>query len=146
MDNIKDRELLLLSKLNSLYFDKFGDAYKQTDRQDDLLYRNQIRAIMTIGNRKISASSLGKQLCMRKSSITSLVDSLLDKGFIEKKPDENDRRKCVLSLSEKGMGYREDKYNKLHVELRKILETLSEEDTKKLFESLSTITDILNKL
>lgn len=145
--SIQDKQLLLLSRLTPLYYEKFGDAYNRADCQDKLLYKNQIRAVMVIGNRgQLSASLLGKLLTLRKSSITSLVDSLIEKNFVKRETDTLDRRKCLLSLTEEGLQYREEKYNTLHIEMRPILEKLSDDEIKSLFDALDTVTAIFKKL
>lgn len=144
---ISDDELNLLSRLWPLYFERFGHAYKIVDDNDKSLYKNQIRALMIIGNRgQMTSSELGKAIFMSKSSITTLVDSLIDKDLVTKTADCNDRRKCCLSLTDMGSLHREEKFNLLNIELRKILSPLSEEDLDELFTSLQTVKDIFKKI
>lgn len=140
-------KLFLLSRFSPLYWEKFGYAYNKTDCNDPILNKNQIRALMIIGNRcEVSASQLGKIMYMRKSSITSIIDSLTEKGYVKKEANKMDRRSSILSLTDAGESYRADKYFNLHKELNIILTKLSNEDKEDLFNSLETATSIIKKL
>lgn len=92
----------------------------------ELLYNRGEQPIQKIGQRILIASS----------STTYVVDKLCNKGFVERRPDEKDRRVTFASITEEG---------------RELMEKLYPEHAKKLmnlFEelSLSEITDMRDKL
>lgn len=92
----------------------------------ELLYNRGEQPIQKIGQRILIASS----------STTYVVDKLCNKGFVERRPDEKDRRVTFASITEEG---------------RELMERLYPEHAKRLmnlFEelSLSEITDMRDKL
>ena len=50
----------------------------------------------------LSASELGERTSLDPDKITRCIDTMVDRGYMVRKSDENDRRKVVLSLSAKG--------------------------------------------
>lgn len=92
----------------------------------ELLYNRGEQPIQKIGQRILIASS----------STTYVVDKLCNKGFVERRPDEKDRRVTFASITEEGRELME----KLYPEHAKRLMNLFEEL------SLSEITDIRDKL
>ncbi len=92
----------------------------------ELLYNRGEQPIQKIGQRILIASS----------STTYVVDKLCNKGYVERRPDEKDRRVTFASIT---------------VEGRELMEKLYPEHAKRLmnlFEelSLSEITDMRDKL
>lgn len=92
----------------------------------ELLYNRGEQPIQKIGQRILIASS----------STTYVVDKLCNKGFVERRPDEKDRRVTFASITEEGRELME----KLYPEHAKRLMNLFEEL------SLSEITDMREKL
>lgn len=92
----------------------------------ELLYNRGEQPIQKIGQRILIASS----------STTYVVDKLCNKGFVERRPDEKDRRVTFASITEEGRELME----KLYPEHAKRLMNLFEEL------SLSEITDMRDKL
>lgn len=134
-------------KLNSLYFEKFGGAYANVDSKDTLLNKNQSRALMIIGRRgSMTNSELGKVLYMRKGSVTTLIDGLMEKNLIEKQLDPKDRRKTWITLTDDGQEHRQWKYDQLRIEVTQILNKLTEEDQVIFETSLESIIGVMEKL
>ncbi|MEL4305744.1 MarR family winged helix-turn-helix transcriptional regulator [Methanococcoides sp. LMO-2] len=48
-------------------------------------------------------STLARFLDLKKSSVTSLIDNLEKEGFVFRKDDPSDRRKVLISVTEKGI-------------------------------------------
>lgn len=92
----------------------------------ELLYNRGEQPIQKICQRILIASS----------STTYVVDKLCNKGFVERRPDEKDRRVTFASITEEGRELME----KLYPEHAKRLMNLFEEL------SLSEITDMRDKL
>lgn len=53
-------------------------------------------------NGSCTSSELSDIFCVGKSSITSIITRLSDKGLIERMPEEKDRRVINLALSDEG--------------------------------------------
>ncbi|AKB25049.1 Transcriptional regulator, MarR family [Methanosarcina sp. MTP4] len=67
------------------------------------LSKNQPGVITIIGLvKEVMPSTIGTYVGMDRSSLSRMVDSLEAKGFVLRKNDPEDRRKVLISLTEKG--------------------------------------------
>jgi DNA-binding MarR family transcriptional regulator len=111
------------------------------------LSKNQPMVIKIIGiEGEIMPSTLGKYTGMEKSSLTRMVDDLEKKGIVFRKTDPEDRRKVLVSLTEKGL----DCYNYLSqitTEMaEEILQFVDDKDVEDYLQSLETIVKIFRKV
>lgn len=111
------------------------------------LSKNQPMVIKIIGiEGEIMPSTLGKYTGMDKSSLTRMVDDLEKKGIVFRKTDPEDRRKVLVSLTEKGL----DCYNRLSqitTEMaEEILQFVDDNDVENFMHSLETMVKILRKI
>lgn len=111
------------------------------------LSKNQPMVIKIIGiEGEIMPSTLGKYTGMEKSSLTRMVDDLEKKGIVFRKTDPEDRRKVLVSLTEKGL----DCYNRLsHVTTEmaeELLQFVDDNDVENFMHSLETMVKILRKI
>ncbi|WP_329957008.1 MarR family winged helix-turn-helix transcriptional regulator [Methanosarcina mazei] len=91
-------------------------------------------------------STLGKYTGMDKSSLTRMVDDLEKKGIVFRKTDTNDRRKVLVSLTEKGLDYYND-LSQITTEIsEELLQFVDDEDIESYMESLETMVRILGKI
>ncbi len=70
-------------------------------------------------DRPVRPSDLWRTLHLRPSAITYRVDRLHEQGFVERLPDENDRRSLFLKLTDEGLRVVNDivlRFNKITVE------------------------------
>jgi DNA-binding MarR family transcriptional regulator len=94
----------------------------------------------------IMPTTLGKCLDLQKGSLTSMIDALEREGLVCRKRDPEDRRKTLISLTEKGKAYREWFMGELEENASEILRKLDEEDVLAYKESLQTMLATLKKL
>ncbi len=91
-------------------------------------------------------STLGKYTGLEKSSLTRMVDDLEKKGIVYRKTDPGDRRKVLVSLTEKGLNY----YNclsQITAEMAdEILQFVNDTDVENFVHSLETMVKILRKV
>lgn len=111
------------------------------------LSKNQPMVIKIIGTEEeIMPSTLGKYTGMEKSSLTRMVDDLEKKGVVFRKTDPEDRRKVLVSLTEKGFDY----YNclsRIATEMAdEILQFVDDKDVEDYLNSLETMVKILRKV
>jgi len=111
------------------------------------LSKNQPLVIKIIGiEGEIMPSTLGKYTGLEKSSLTRMVDDLEKKGIVFRKTDPGDRRKVLVSLTEKGLEY----YNclsQITTEMADdILEFVDDKDVEDFHRSLETMVRILRKV
>lgn len=53
-------------------------------------------------NNNVSSSELADLLCVGKSTITSIISRMVNKGYVVRTPSQEDRRVVYLSLTEEG--------------------------------------------
>jgi DNA-binding MarR family transcriptional regulator len=128
----------LLQKCKTLY---------HNDHADDLCNKNQIMAIMVIGKAEsITPTALSKFINMEKGSLTTLIDSLEKKDYVQRFSDSNDRRKTLLSLTSKGirqMRIIEEQSQKVFAAMIANLDT---REIDEMYISLKSLAKILKKI
>jgi DNA-binding MarR family transcriptional regulator len=77
---------------------------------------------------EVMPSNLAKYLEIKKSSATSLIDSLEAEGLVYRKDDPYDRRKTLLGLTEKGINRSEYMVDKMCSVASECMSDLSDED------------------
>lgn len=67
------------------------------------LNKTQINVLMAVGkNKDNTMTQISQEVGLEKGSFTSVVDSLIEKGYLERIRSEKDRRKISLQLTEEG--------------------------------------------
>jgi DNA-binding MarR family transcriptional regulator len=128
----------LLQKCKTLYND---------DCSDDLCNKNQIMAIMLIGkSESIIPTALSKFINMEKGSLTTLIDSLEKKDYVQRFRDPNDRRKILLSLTSKGVNQMRIIEEQSQKVFAAMITNLDENEIDEMYISLKNITKILKKI
>lgn len=106
------------------------------------LSKNQPVVIKIIGMEgEIMPSTIGRYTGMDKSSLTRMVDDLERKGLVFRKTDPEDRRKVLVSLTEKGL----ECYNYSNQILDELLKLVDEKDIEDYIKSLEMMVRILRK-
>lgn len=96
-------------------------------------------------NGAISMTDLCAKLNIEKGSLTSMVDDLTQKGYVIREKDLTDRRKYLITITEKGIKLASDFMEKLSDQLEEKLYRLSNEDQLRYIEAINTLQYILNK-
>ena len=130
-----------------LFHKNFARIFHQTRNSQYNLNKNQNKAIMIIGAiDNIMPTTLGKCLDLQKGSLTTMIDALEREELVCRKGDPEDRRKTLISLTEKGKDYREWFMGEIEKNASEILKKLDEEDIPVYQESLKTMLATLKKL
>ncbi len=107
------------------------------------LSKNQPTVIKIIGMEgEIMPSTIGNFTGMNKSSLTRMIDDLEKKGMVFRKNDPEDRRKVLVSLTNKGL----ECCNHFNEILDEILRHADEKDVNEYLQSLETTVRILNNI
>jgi DNA-binding MarR family transcriptional regulator len=93
----------------------FSDARFAELSMRQMLYFNAI-----IRLKHPSFSELARELGVTKPSVTSIVGTLIQKGYVEKVQDHEDLRRFHIELTEKGAGF-DRLHNVTHKRLAEIL-------------------------
>lgn len=146
--NVRLMDLEFRALHNKLFEDRFFQKVA-TSQNAELkeLNKNQPQVITIIGTvKEIMPSTIGTYVAMDRSSLSRMVDSLEEKGFVRRKNDPADRRKVLVSLTEKGERCYEF-LNKISEEMAaEILGLGEEQDFRDFEESLETMLRVLRKI
>jgi|SRR5659263_78632 MarR family transcriptional regulator, organic hydroperoxide resistance regulator len=144
MDETTVKKVILLSMerdaLNNFIFEqtfqnKIIGKFKE-------LSKNQPMVIKIIGMEgEIMPSTIGNYIGMNKSSLTRMIDDLEEKGMVFRKNDPEDRRKVLISLTDKGL----ECYYYFNEIVDEIFESVDKNDVEDYLQSLETMVRILRK-
>lgn len=118
-------------------------------RLDELekLSKQQPLAIIIIGTAgEIIPSYLGLCMNLDRSSLSRMIDSLEKKEIVGRRTDPEDRRKVLISLTEKGKKYYEIMNKKMEEVDVFLMGHLEEQDIKDYEECLKTEVRIMRKI
>ena len=84
----------------------------------------------------ISVKELAGILRLDKSGISRMVEELVQKEFVERKPSKEDRRYVVLNLTVKGSERFNQIENNMNIKFKSILDRIPEEKRNQVTEAL----------
>jgi DNA-binding MarR family transcriptional regulator len=93
-----------------------------------------------------SMTQLAKSIHISKQQLTPLISKLVEKGYVIKEPDTNDRRFVRLLLTEKGKTTVSQRWEEFYGVLCDQLSRLNEDDQIDLDFAISKITRILKRM
>lgn len=107
------------------------------------LSKNQPMVIKIIGMEgEIMPSTIGSYIGMDKSSLTRMIDDLERKEMVFRKNDPKDRRKLLVSLTDKGL----ECYNYINEITDELIKNVGEKDIDEYVQSLETMVRVLKKV
>lgn len=95
---------------------------------------------------KMTMTELAQQMKVPKQQVTKLIDKLSEHNFVERVPDEHDRRATVIRLTPKAITYLEEYYLKNTAFIESLEKKLTEEELHKLNEAAEILGELLPKL
>jgi DNA-binding MarR family transcriptional regulator/Fe2+ transport system protein FeoA len=149
LDRVKKVEVgNILDRVNHV----IEDFYKLFYETEDLALRQGIKCLTTtelhvieaIGNESLSMNELSERLGITMGTATVAVNKLSDKGFIDRKRSDYDRRKVFVSLSRKGkkaLNYHDNYHNMI---MSNITKGISEDELKSFASVFEKILKNLN--
>jgi MarR family transcriptional regulator, organic hydroperoxide resistance regulator len=85
------------------YFHYLNPIFHCYEDGDVALNENQIKVLMAVSKiKKISPSDISKLFMIPKTSLTTIIRSLVDSGFLKKESNSKDSRKFLLELTPEG--------------------------------------------
>jgi len=131
-----------------LYHRAFGQVFEKAREEDQKRYsKNQSKALMLLNDHgAMLPSRLGSCLNLQRGSLTSMVDSLAESGYVEREPDEEDRRKVWIRLTENGKFEATEQRTILQKRLAQRLSQLDLSNQKKLHQGLELVLETLHLL
>lgn len=130
-----------------LYHQTIGCIYHKDYGIEPNLNKSQQKALFIIKKKgKIIPSSMGKALDMQKGSLTTLIDSLVEYGFVKRDTDCEDRRKQWISLTPEGEEYISKLMASFELEFERIFEEVDSQDISKMVENIEFVKKILKNI
>jgi DNA-binding MarR family transcriptional regulator len=133
---------------SKLFEDRFFQkvaASENTELKE--LSKNQPAVITIIGLvKEVMPSTVGTYVGMDRSSLSRMVDSLEAKGFVLRKNDPEDRRKVLISLTEKGERCYELLNEISEAMAVELLSLADQQDFRDFEKSLETMLRVMRKI
>lgn len=134
------------------WIDRYVDAYLLVTRRINAQIREQLGEDLTSdqfqvvrvinGTEQCTSSHLAEMLAVGKSSITAIVNRLVDAGIINRTRDEADRRLVYLTLTDYGNSILESAQEQVREIVSPYLQHFEEEDIERfisMFEELGQL-------
>ena len=94
----------------------------------------------------LTMSEIGRELCMPKPNVTTLVDKLIKDKLVKRVSDERDRRKINIKLTKQGELSIQKARSFLIVYIKDKLTVLNDRELNKLSVYLQNVKEILSKI
>lgn len=129
-----------LNKINECHpekaFEAINDARRGMVYVIGYLYREK---------REITFNELSKKLDVSTARITKLLQKLVAKGYINKRQDENDKRKIIISLTDRGNEIAKSIEEKFYETISDVIDYIGIDDINKLIEITTKISNYLDQ-
>ena len=129
----------------------FGRIYTQrilegSREGSNFLKLSRIKALYAFrGQDSSTMSKLADNIGAKLPSMTMMIDNLAEEGLVERARDEQDRRKVIVRLTDKGRRIRADFLEQRNLIARELFSKLSKGEEQELMGLLARVCDILEK-
>jgi DNA-binding MarR family transcriptional regulator len=126
-------------KAGALIKEKIGDELTN----DQLYFLKYIKQ-----HGECTSSELAEAFDVNKSAITAIVNRMADRGLIQRRSDENDRRVIFLTLTTEGLELHKKSQEKVHHLVKSFITQFEEAEINnfiKTYEKLALILDNMKK-
>ncbi len=121
--------------------------YESFDKMDDSLTRTQQIILLALSVQdNLSMSQLADRICTSNEQATRAVAQLVDKGYVIRMQNKQNRRVVNISLTEKARNHVEEAKQVVLSDTLSTAKGLTDEELKTLNTSLSNVITIFNKL
>ncbi len=112
----------------------------QSHFSDVQLTPTQFAALAKLKDEKeLSQNHLGRLTAMDPATIQGVTRRLIDRGLIQTRADDNDRRRMLLRLTDEGQALTDSLVDKASAVSRKTLATLNEDEQRRIIELLAKL-------
>jgi MarR family transcriptional repressor of emrRAB len=106
----------------------------------------QALAVLEGADRPLSPTTIADRLLVTTASMTSLLDTLERRGFVTRSPDQDDRRKVLVTITEHGRQVVDQFLPQVVAVQTALMAGLTETQRQQLLESLATIREAIDTL
>jgi DNA-binding MarR family transcriptional regulator len=144
MDNdMRDKAADGLLALMPLYHRHIFRINRRTTGLEVAQYR-VLGILMKSGSRPIS--EIGRELFISKPYMTVLIDSLMEKGWIVRGNDPDDRRVILISITPDGKKHLHRAFEVYKADVKNLLNGLGKNDISRLCSAVEHLKEIFDKL
>ena len=122
--------------------DKIEKSYvkKAIDRNVEDITLGEARTMLAIDKEGYKTmKQVANAVAVAPNAATSVMDRLVAKGLVERKPGETDRRLCLVRLTEKGLKVHSKVEKTIKDETKDFFHYLDEDETSSLLMTLEKI-------
>lgn len=135
----------ILKILFELKNNLIGDLDKQVHKHN--INRSEFIALISIcDNEKKSMGDLCGDVDLKSGSLTTLINNLIEKGYVKREFEKNDRRKVLVGLTEKGKNFTKTMRKSFEDNVPFKIENLSVKENNDFFEAINMLKKINGKL
>lgn len=119
---------------------KFIENRLKKNKLDDLIptHGNVLTALYE-SNKKLTMTDISKKISKDKSTVTPLINKLLELGYIKKEKSKDDKRVTYISLTDKARDI-EDTFNSISSEVRETAyKNFTQEEKEEFFRLLKKL-------
>lgn len=131
--------LTLVKRIMSVVKQNFESDFKKMGvTQSQILV---MRVLNHYGDMKVS--DISKELDLSNSTVSGIIDRLVEKKIVQRKRSEEDRRIVMISLADEYRQPVKKGLNAFAQKMRKALSTMTEEDVESIIRGLEKLEKIL---
>lgn len=114
---------------------------------DSPLTEAQFKTLIILKNyEKVTLKELSQELKVSSSSLSIMLNKLVDDGWVSRTYHHSDRRLTFFVLSEKGRLFIDNQVERKLVELQGHISSLTKDDKDNLLKSINTMENILKSI
>lgn len=92
---------------------------------------------------EMSLKELSSTVGLANSTVSGIIDKLVEEGLVERVVDDTDRRRILITASQKALNIRKEIAEKYTDYIRDVFQNATEEDIKAILEGLSRFNEII---
>lgn len=114
-------------------------VFAQSRRGEHNLAPNHLRILRALSKGRCSLSELAKAMEVSLPSMSASVQTLVERGWLERSRSQEDRRSVELQVTALGREVLEEEYSRVTGWTANLLSTLNAEDLRKVEEGLEAL-------
>ena len=132
--------------------DIFPPLFKKTFKQGEFIKNSEITPVLfcildlLYFEKTSTLTEISQRKAITASNCSRAINQLTELGYATREVDQTDRRKTLISLTDKGNNYVEKIHKKVEQEIKQILSTLDEKELTVLKNASDDLYRILSKV
>lgn len=107
----------------------------------------QLRVLFILNRSgKITMSELARRLDISKQQVTSVIDGLVQIGYVERIFTQEDRRKIEIEIAPKALEFIQQMKQKMGAVCSRYYEQLTQEETEVLWKDVKEVEGLIHKM